>query len=107
MIEKCHSLKAADAILSFFEYKYQDFDIPIVIECYQNGREQGYQLCNYEKHKYVLFAENRNSDDIVIYSACRNQMQSIDEETWSTKKGFSYDKYSDAIKYIAKCLGIE
>lgn len=72
-------------------------DVDCFVECYQNGREQGFQLWNWRKA--ILWAEHRNSDQIVVYVG-GYAMQSIDEDAYSHRNYFGTE--SEAAEFIVK-----
>lgn len=83
------------------------------VENYSNGREQGFYIIYYPKTTSsfldgtaVAFAENRNSDEIVVYvGKPRNftiEGHIPDQETYSRKKFFIDEK--EAAKYIKESL---
>ena len=64
-MEKHYSLIHADIILdALFKSPLKDKDI--TVECWANCREQGYHLIDYKNEKALNFAQQRNSDSIVI-----------------------------------------
>ena len=70
-LEFCNGLKVASAVLEELRelFSIAPKGMTAYIESYSNGREQGYCLQYYNKKMYSFsFAENRNSDDIVVYS---------------------------------------
>ena len=81
------------------------------VESYANGREQGYSIVQFGilvpkglSLRKVSFSENRNSDDIVIYSGKDSQfsMQGnvANEEIYQARKYFRYDKVDEAAQFI-------
>lgn len=75
------------------------------IQAYQNGREQGYSLHVYAIGKvyrgiHFYFAENRNSDAIVVYESSRDCMQSISDEAYSNAEYFGYGCEEKAAEHI-------
>lgn len=77
------------------------------LESYQNGREQGLAINSFipdvqegTGHRYASFSENRNSNDIVVYTSKINPMQSITEEMYKSAKYFSSNEIQKAAEYI-------
>jgi len=82
-------------------------DEMLIIENFDNDRERGYTL-KY-KGKEISFAENRTSDNIVIYPFRWNtETKDLHEEFYDTKsKYFEYGKFQEVFNFILKYLGIE
>lgn len=95
-----------------FEYYINDYgQNKFQIDQYQNGREKGFAVTKNEPRQFngndsefkkIVFAENRNSDQLVIYYGLARQFNG---ETWEIKrynngtKGLDYNWYlSDANK---------
>jgi hypothetical protein len=75
------------------------------IGSYQNGREQGHsvRVMNYGtklRSVWAAFAENRNSDSIVVYFADMDPMQSITDEMRDNAYFFGPDEHKEAAKFI-------
>ena len=83
---------------------------------YQNGREHGFIVSNWPASndketftRWVAFAENRNSDDIVVYSSALNRwasvpMQGMEDEAWKNRKCFRYDEVRKAAQFCVDHL---
>jgi hypothetical protein len=76
---------------------------------YSNGREQGFHLHNEKTHNAVSWAENRNSDDIVVYPASifdfdASGVLTTDETYFRVRKYFGYGKYKEVAKFIFKFI---
>lgn len=71
------------------------------LECYQNGREQGYSLVAYKDSKMtaITFSEHRNSDKIVVYIGTP-EYQGISKEAYDNAKYFDTGHYDEAAEYI-------
>ena len=89
----------ADAVLAIVEGLSQEFDF--TLEPYQNGREHGWALGNFQIDKKVAFAENRNSDDIVVYMGNVLSFDMAgnvpDRVTW---RNAHYDAATEIVKYL-------
>jgi len=75
----------------------------VTLQSYQNGREQGHalNLSNYKlklSSAWIGWAENRNSDNIVVYIDDHDPLQSVNEESYKKRKLF--EDVEDAAKYI-------
>jgi DNA-binding beta-propeller fold protein YncE len=102
MIKKCDSLLVAERLLALVILKERNIDYneenTLYVECYQNGREQGYMI-TLPNCKAIYFSENRNSDSVVVYYG-QNSCQGIDEDTYASAKYFDSDKDYEAADYI-------
>lgn len=73
------------------------------IEVYENGREHGFaiDICDDVK---VAFAENRNSDHIVVYTGSRHDFERNtnipSEEVFDSRKFFAYNEIEKAAQFI-------
>ena len=79
----------------------------IFVESYDNGREHGFALSSWEGCK-LAFAENRNSDHIVVYTGKSGDFdhnsnipseKSFDERTY-----FDYNETDKAARFIFNTL---
>lgn len=70
MIRKHYSIKRSELVLSMLLDMHMDHtDLPISeinLSHWSNGREQGFYLCDYVSGRALVFAQQRNSDQIVI-----------------------------------------
>jgi len=84
-IRKCDSLISSEHVLNIVQ-NCDDIDkIDCLVECYQNGREQGFILWGFRWNKTALyFANHRNSDEIVIYEG-KYAMQGVSEDAYRNK----------------------
>ena len=77
------------------------------VESYANCREQGFALASCYDRK-VVFSENRNSDDIVVYTGdCMTfefNSNIPNEEAWENRKFFKPDQVEKAARFIVKYL---
>ncbi len=87
------------------------------LDAYRNGRENGYSISLHFHeedgsselhHARITWAENRNSDHVVVYSASTSLVSGpvwsceLSEEEWETRKYF--DTEEEAATYIVKNL---
>lgn len=82
------------------------------LDHYQNCREQGFIVINYHAHggkdfqtRWVAFAENRNSDDVVVYPGegfC--PFQGITEESYKNAEYFSFNAINQAAAFCVNHL---
>ena len=77
-------------------------DAPIVIDSYQNGREQGLTLAANAGHT-IYVSEDRNSDAIVVYIGSYAP-QGLSKDAYKTAKHFAHTDVSGAAEYIRKDL---
>ena len=85
----------------------------VVVQTYSNCREQGLFLSRWftNQERAVSFAENRNSDDIVVQFGVRSDFDSygvLNEKAYKTnKKYFNYNQHEEAGTFITKWLNAE
>ena len=101
----------ADAVLAVLDDITRDRQDPqVVIHAtpYHNGRENGWRVHTDDSEGAVVFSENRNSDNIVVYvqGADHKYADSLSEGSYEKRKLLCYDDYLEAAKFIAKSLGI-
>ena len=94
----------ADEVLAHISKALATVDVEITLESYQNGREQGHAVIHYDDFRplWLGFSENRNSDDVVVYEADHDPMQSVSEEAWKKAKFFKTPE--KAGEYIVELL---
>jgi hypothetical protein len=88
----------------------------VILEPYKNGREKGFCLKAFRGNSYrkgvsyvsIAFAENRKSDDIVVYT---DLMRDFDmqgnvptEKAYEDRKYFGYQQYEKAAKHIVSII---
>ena len=73
------------------------------VEAYQNGREQGIIIWGGAGYPAYFIAQQRNSDDIVIYKG-KYSMQSISDDAYSHPNYFRYNAIDEAIDWLEKEL---
>lgn len=102
MITKNHSLIQAEVVLALVMNHEKAKEIECFVECYQNGREQGYQLWDQTKGKGmqgIYIAECRNSDEIAVYVG-EYAMQSVSHDAYQHRHYFSHDDYAKAAEFV-------
>jgi beta-lactamase class D len=106
-IEICKSMKVAQKVLKEVEKMLAQVkkDDPIshgetgiYLQAYQNGREQGYALLSLGR--WVAWAENRNSDHIVVYVSDLDPMQSISDTIYQNRQMFQYNEIKKVARFI-------
>lgn len=97
----------ADSVLALIEWQASDeFTRSAIVEPYANGRERGWVVIN--NGKSAAFSENRNSDDIVIYTgnyadfAMAGNVPS--DKVYKSKKFFSCTEPYEVAKFILEFL---
>lgn len=105
-IDKCNSLKLADAFLSLIRLEVEDEDNPFdfSVQCYANGREQGYCIEHYPFK--AVFAQCRRSDRIFVcydYKGLFSLEGNVpgDEAFKYQSKYFDADEIVNAVKWLA------
>lgn len=90
-------------ILELVIHSEKTTDCNCLAECYQNGREQGFQIYGFPtgRSKAVLFSEARGSDSIVVYVGDYT-MQSISKDAYSHQNFF--DNCEEATKFIVETV---
>ncbi len=98
---------AADRVVAeLAKIKAGPNDTPINLERYENGRESGYLASRAEQWWTAAFAENRNSDNIVVYPS-EHEMRDGDElpdQAWADARYFDPNDEKGAAAYIAEFL---
>jgi hypothetical protein len=90
-------LKEFDRIEEY-KWKNEAFLYP-----YLNGREKGYAIWVEHDLPVFIFAENRRSDDIVVYEDSRWWVaNNLGDEAYENKKLFGYQKEEQAARYIVR-----
>jgi hypothetical protein len=84
---------------TFIDLVDQQYDNErMLVEAYQNGREQGFAL--FTTNFYVSFSECRNTDQIVVYKSKYAALKSITPEMYDNARYFSEGDYVGAAEYI-------
>jgi hypothetical protein len=107
-MEKHYSLVVADELLNQLLKDPEVKDAPNVSVCtFHNGREQGYSLTfltvDPPGMKAISFAQQRSSDDIVVYYGPEHT-QGLSEEAYNNAKYFGFGEYQEAHDYICSIL---
>lgn len=107
------AMKQAEAILKILKKKLpsEGDNDHIWYEPFLNGREKGFCIKNSENGRIVSFAENRNSDSIVVYFADEMYRDFVGncpatEKIWNQKKYFDYQCYEEAAEFIVEKLEV-
>lgn len=107
-VELSPSLQVARKVLEAVMADERTQSTDAYVEAYQNGREQGYCIVRSQfepafETLAISFAENRNSDDIVVHAGPM-AMQGLSERAWHNRRLFRYDDLSGAVAYIVDLL---
>lgn len=100
MITFHHGLKLAMNVYFAFASHVSD-ETNIIVEAYQNCREQGLAFWNLSMNKAVYVSNDRHSDCIVVYTG-RISFRGLSEELYGTP--FECHTIDDAVKYLRKTL---
>lgn len=107
MINRHNSLRVADKILAILDKKLRK-NKDIWIECFSNCREQGYVIKKYVIGMGVLnvaFAENRSSEDIVVYFYEKAGIDNLPvAQEWDNKQYFKAGHYNTTANFIIEKL---
>ena len=106
MLEKCNSLLVADNILSTIKTLWPEtYILTVYIECYQNGREQGYSLIYYTdtSMQSISFSEYRSSEEIVVYHGLHS-MRGLSDNAYRNRKFFGFGHTKEAAEYILSLM---
>lgn len=103
-------MKQAEEVLKILKKKLSKSGDGICYQAFQNGRERGFSILNLDTRKQVSFAENRNSDDIVIYygeayKTFDNNNLPISDEDWKRKVFIAPEEYERAAEFILEYVG--
>src|ERR1035438_5839094 len=105
MIIKNPSLVRSENILNSVIHDSRTENLHCYAECYQNGREQGFQIWGYQRPigrtKTVLFSEGRSSDCIAVYVG-EYANSSISEDAYKNQHQFS--SCEEAVEFIIKTI---
>jgi hypothetical protein len=97
MITQCESLVKANQVLVQLQNSSRAKKIDCWVDCYQNGREQGFLLWGNGGTKGIYFAQNRCSDLIAVYIGDYSN-QGVSENAFKNRKDFL--TCDDAVNYI-------
>ena len=110
-LTKTDSLIVAENVINWIQNISDGTPIEMLVDCYQNGREQGFILwAFYGRNKDgVLFSflgnkayyicQQRRSDEICVYKGSYT-MQSISEDAYKSPKTFSFGEENKAAKWV-------
>lgn len=110
MIEFHAGLEVAREIINRLtdDLKMMTLEKNYTISNYVNGREVGHSINWFdfkEKKDYsISFAENRNTDNIIVYYGTMDDNFSITEDAYANKKYFEADAFDEAVQYIRSIL---
>lgn len=108
------SLVQAQKILDMLDVdprltKYEDSE-DLMVGTFTNGREHGYsiRLSNDslgfpDSDLKIAFAENRSSDDIVVYTGNPNEFRN-DDDLMLDSKYFTFYNKQESVDYIVKLI---
>jgi hypothetical protein len=104
MIKKIESLLNAEDVLNRLMSNPSTKYIDCSVECYQNGREQGFLLWGFKQSfKAIYFANGRGGDTIRVYVGDYS-MQFISENAY--ENSWTSNTNEGAISYIIKQMKI-
>ena len=106
MIRTTNSLLVAQAVMSLVNLSLPDnglVESNFWVESYSNGREQGLAISHISGHQ-IAFAENRNSDSIVVYVGMHFSMQGNvpTKDAYEARTLFTYNKHLKAAEFIVQ-----
>lgn len=85
----------------------------LAVQSYRNGRENGYTLTLVRaaiatSARAVTFAENRNSDDIVIYPGDMHEMDAVNvDRSYAFRTLVKPGDYERAARVVARLLNVK
>jgi hypothetical protein len=110
--DRCESLQVAHNLLEDIEAQLTGIRGSVLatyfhVESYANGREQGLMIKGYDHH--AIFAQNRNSDHIVVYLAEGATSFSLQgnvpqDEAYKDRQLFGSDQYKEAADCVLTWL---
>jgi hypothetical protein len=103
MLEKGDRFEVAERLLYMVLNDTRSDKVEGYVGMFENGREQGYRIMHYKgvgMSRTIAFSENRNSDDIVVYSSDDYEQGDYSEKFWQSARYFRYDNYIGAKEYI-------
>ena len=99
----------AKAVLNQVELivRKENLDKQYYVECYQNGREQGYIIMNQENsnlfEKVIYITKQRNTDKLVLYIGLYSN-QGLSQNAYDNMIEFNDDEEYKAAQYIIENL---
>lgn len=102
-IEKARGILVAEKVLK--EMRKLDGPKGCFADTYKNGRENGFSVVNWKgaQMRVAVIAENRNSDNIVVYTG-NDCIEGISDEMYATRKMFDPGEYKHAAEYAVQYL---
>lgn len=100
MIKKHYSLVHADKVLRLLQRSRKLKEIPVCLDNWSNGREQGYSLWvdtfSITNRRRVNFAQARNSDEIIVLAGKPDKFDITTNmpsgEIWPRRRYFKDDR---------------
>lgn len=105
-MKKSTSLLVSEIFFNCLEQALPDRELGY-LKTFNNCREQGYCLINYDKNWIIWACENRNSDEIMLVfgtSGDRDLHNMFNEECWKDRKYFGYQRYDLAVQAAIKFI---
>lgn len=103
MIQKVESLMVAEHILNLVQNDPRAREVGCFVECYQNGREQGFLLWNAfasnNKAMGIYICQDRKSDYIMVYVG-EYSMQGISDDAYHHPNSFSPGSSLSAADFV-------
>jgi len=97
-----------DSIKHQLENNVRHKEKRLTLENFENGRERGYTIKDSSNEIEISWAENRSSDDIVVYLFPWEMANEISEEEWYKKtKWFKPQQFSEVYNFILEFLEID
>ena len=83
----------------------QDIKKDYYVECYQNGREHGFLIMNYNDlfNKTIYITKQRNSDTLVLYLGTYSD-RGLSKDAYQNAIGFNQGEELKAAQYIMENL---
>lgn len=76
----------------------------LLLECYENGREHGYAVLSDTGMRLAVFANNRRTDGIVVYTGAASEFHPQgnipSDEIYSRRRLFSHDEADRAAAFV-------
>lgn len=102
-----NSLAVANNVLNLLTIDPAVENFKAVIECYANGREQGYAIMYTDLNTWsvqgIIFAEARGSDQIVVYAGDYT-LGKLTDQMYADKRLFMPEAYEEVKDYIVSLL---
>lgn len=99
------SMTTADAVLAALEAIHDYDNTDLVLETFQNCRENGYHIRG--RAGRASFAVHRNGCGIIVYYGPPNGFDLNNfPNDWDRSKGFNLDQFSEAAKFILSVIEV-